>query len=447
MKTGNIWLRTLALTLLEKGSGLVFSFGTAVLLLRGLSKEDFAAWGLFVLLGYFVEMGRSGLLQNGMIRYLGLHKQDAAGSARIGTAALVLNLAFSLLSIVVFVVLAPYMAQLYKIPQILPLISLYALSNIALWWMSHCNYTQQAYFEFRGIFWSTFIARGALFAWVVLSVFIGRALDLYSLALAMTVGSYGGAAASWLFAARYLHRLTPPDFSWIRRLLAFGKYVLGTNLSAMFYKSVDKLALGQYAGPGAFAIYDAAAKITQLVETPSFSVAAAVFPHGATRLEESGKEGIKRLYERSVGAILAVILPFLILVLAFAEPIMLLFAGPQYAESADVLRLTAFFGLFMPFAVQFGTILDATGKPALNFLYTLFTAVLNLALSLYLVRQFGLFGAAYATLTGYFISFLLMQRLLYRRFGIRWYRAFYEVPGFYLLGKNLIVNRLARLRT
>ena len=94
----NYWLRSSLLTLLEKGTGLVFALGTAMLLLRMLTKEAFAAWGVFLILTYFLEMGRSGLIQNGLIRYLTTHKSDETAYRAITTASLVLNIAFSLLS-------------------------------------------------------------------------------------------------------------------------------------------------------------------------------------------------------------------------------------------------------------------------------------------------------------------------------------------------------------
>jgi O-antigen/teichoic acid export membrane protein len=143
--------------------------------------------------------------------------------------------------------------------------------------------------------------------------------------------------------------------------------------------------------------------------------------------------GVKRLYERSVGAILAIILPFLVFAVVFAQTLVFVFAGPNYADASGVLQITAFFGLFMPFAVQFGTVLDSTGRPDINFAYTFFTAILNLGLSYLLIHKFGLYGAAYAILIGYSISFVLMQRVLYRRFGIQWWRAFLYIPETYRL--------------
>jgi lipopolysaccharide exporter len=451
----NYWVRSGILTLLEKGSGLVFALGTVILLSRGLSKADFATWGLFLLITYFLEMGRTGLIQNGLVRYLASNRDKPLQYVSIATASTLLNLSFSLLSNVALWLGMHWLIETYQAPHLDDVLPVYFFTNFAMAFFYHFNFVQQANLEFRGIFWATFCFRGALFVWVALCWAMGWPMVLQQLALSMLVGALTGMFGSFLYARPFLlfwknipahQRAEFPRtvWVWLCKLLSFGKYVLGTNLSTMFYKSVDKLTLGSMLGPAAFAVYDIAGRITQLIEAPSFSMAAVVFPQSAQRLDRDGPSGIKWLYERSVGAILAIILPFLMLVLLFAEPIILVMAGSQYLESANILRLTAFFGLFMPFAVQFGTILDSTGRPATNFAYTLFTALLNLGLSYLFVSRFGLIGAALATLTGLAVSFVGMQRLLRRDFGIQWWRAFSHIPGFYRLAWNLVKQKSKR---
>ena len=412
-----------------------------MLLLRGLSKPDFAAWGLFLVITYFLEMGRSGLLQNGLMTFIAREKH--AAPAIIGSE-LALNIGFSLLSNVFLWAAAGWMARTWQSPQLLSVLPVYYATNFALAALYHFNFVQQAYQEFRGIFWSTFWLRGALFFWTAWCFLTERPFLLPELAVSMLFGALAGGVASWWFARLHLPERMEWSPQWLSRFFGYGKYVLGTNLSAMFYKNIDKLTLGHLVGPAAFAIYDAAGKITQMVEAPSFSIAAAVFPQSAHEMAEKGREGVRALYERSVGAILAIVLPFLLFSLVFAEDIVLLFAGEGYADAAGVLRLTAFFGFFMPFAVQFGTVFDSTGRPDLNFAYTFFTALLNLALSYWMVDRFGLYGAVYATLTGYSISFVLMQGALYRHFGIRWWRALAFVPEAYRIGWNLIRGKWGR---
>ena len=437
------WLRSGFFSLLEKGVALVFNLGVTVLLLRLLTKEDFAALGVFIILTYFVEMGRSGLIQNGLVRNLALHRDDRDVYAAISTAALALNFCFSLVSNLLLWLGAGWLAQQYQVPQMAALLPVYFITNLVMAPYSHCYYVQQANSEFRGVFWGAVFFRGLPFFWVLFCWLTGQKVELAALAFSMLAGALAGGVALWVFARPFLLPSSAIDFQWVKKLFTFGKYVLGTNLSTMFYKNIDKLTLGHLLGPAAFAVYDAAGKVTQMVETPSFSVAAVVFPHSAERMARDGAAGVKMLYERSVAAILAIILPPLVLVVLFAKPIIWLFAGEQYMASADVLRLTAFFGLFLPFAVQFGTVLDSTGRPATNFIFTLFTAFLNLGLSYWLVSEFGLFGAAFATLLGYALSFIFMQIYLFKNFKINALNAFGQVPAVYGIGWKILRQKLA----
>lgn len=431
---------------------MIFSLGTTVLLLRSLSKEDFAAWGLFLFFTYLIEMGRSGLIQNGLVRHLALYRSEAKEAVAIRRASLWLNLSFSVVSNLALWLCTTWIINNWQTPQLATVLPVYFVTNFVMAWLYHFNFVQQANHEFRGIFRATFCFRGTLFLWTAFCKIFSITIELQALALAMLAGALLGMLVSrqhFLRLPGLLHQAPVPGrvWHWMKELSAYGKWVMGTNLSTMFYKNVDRLVLGKLLGPPAYAVYDAAGKVTQMVEAPSFSIAAVAFPQGAERMQTQGKEGIRRLYERSVGAILAIILPFLIGVLLFARPVMLAFAGPQYLESVGVLRLTAFFGLFLPFAVQFGTVLDSTNKPAVNFMYTVFTAGLNLGLSLWLVRLYGLPGAALATLSGYAVSFVLMQVYLYREFGIRAWRAFAEVPGFYSMGWKMLLQAVRNKRS
>jgi O-antigen/teichoic acid export membrane protein len=435
------WLRSGMFSLLEKAVGMAFNLGTAMLLLRSLPKEAFATWSIFILLAYFVEMGRSGLLQNGLVRSLATRKDQFVEQGKIGTAALLLNLTYSLVSSLLVWSSVDWICRQYQVPMLPEMLPAYFLTNILMAFGAHAYFVQQAYFEFRGVFWMAVFYRGVPFLWVVFCWINHWPLALWTFSAAMLAGTFFAALASGWYARPYLFFARKADMGWIKNLVGYGKFVLGTNLSTMLYKNIDKLTLSQLIGPAAFALYDAAGRVTQLVEAPAFSIAAVVFPKSAEKMALEGTAGVKNLYESSVGATLAVILPFVVFVWCFAESVIVIFAGKDYADAADLLRLTALFGLFMPYAVQFGTALDATGKPDVNLAYTFFTAVLNLVLSYYFVQNWGLYGAVYATLTGYMISFVLMQHYLYKHFGVNALRALPYIPAFYQTGWRLLKRR------
>ena len=423
---------------------MAFNLGTAMLLLRLLTKEAFASWGIFILLAYFVEMGRSGLLQNGLVRALATRKDDPDEQAKIITAALILNLSYSILSNLIIWLAADWICAQYQVPMLAQMFPAFFIANGVMALCTHYSFIQQAHFDFRGMFWTSVLYRGIPFIWVLYCFLAGETVPLWQFSIAVLFGTVLAAVAAWWNARSFLYGTRKPDTAWFWNLLGYGKFVLGTNLSTMFYRNISKLTLGQLLGPAAFAVYDAAGRVTQLVEAPAFSIAAVVFPKSAEKMALEGAAGVKNLYERSVGATLAVILPFIVFVLLFAEPTIRIFAGSQYMESANILRLTAFFGLFMPFAVQFGTLLDATGKPGVNFVYTFITALLNLGLSYLFIHRFGLYGAAYATLSGFALSFILMQEYLHKQFRINALMAFYYIPEFYRMGWAILIRKLKK---
>jgi len=438
--TQHYWLKSGILSLSERVVSMTFNLGTAMLLLRMWSKEAFATWGLFIVLVYLVEMGRNGLLQNGLVRSLAAPK-DKAAIPDIHTAALVINGVYSLVTNAITWAIIPWVCVQYQVPELATMMPAFWVANLVLALSSHCNFIQQAHLDFRGLFFTALFYRGIPFFWVLSCWIQHQELSLEAFSGAMLAGAAGATLVTFWLARPWLVFASRISGTWVRYLLQYGKYVLGTNLSTMLYKSVDKLTLGQLLGPAAFALYDAAGRLTQLVEAPAFSIAQVVFPRSAALV---GNSGSKKLYEQSVSATLAIILPFVVFSLVFAEPMIQIFAGKAYHESAQLLRLTAFFGVFMPFAVQFGTLLDASGRPAINFAYTLGTAILNVCLSLLLIPIFGLFGAAYATLLGYSISFIFMQLYLYKHFRINALQAILYLPECYATAWGIVRGRFGK---
>ena len=100
-------------------------------------------------------------------------------------------------------------------------------------------------------------------------------------------------------------------------------------------------------------------------------------------------------------------------------------------ESAPILRVTIFYGVFMAFAMQFGTILDSIGKPKLNFYITLLGAVINLSFNFIFIKWLGLYGAAYGSLTAMTIMFIIMQIILNRLLGIKAWHTLNYMMAFY----------------
>ena len=349
---------------------------------------------------------------------------------QIATASFVLNLLITAPLAATIYGLSDALSELVRAPEISILFKWYSLTTIALIPFLQFNFMQQANLEFRGIFWSAVVRQSIYFLYIALFFGMGWNISLTALIIIRTVGIVIGTVVAYFYAKPFLRFAKQIDWSWVTRLFQYGKYVMGTNLSTMFYKSIDRIMIARLLGEVPVGIYDAAIKVTNLAEAPTFSMASILFPQSARRFGE-GKAAIKLLYEKAVGAILAILLPALIFVLFFAEWIIWVVAGEAYLEASNILRVTMFYGLFIPYAVQFGTVLDSTGRPRINFIFTLISALLNVVFNYFFIVQYGAIGAAYGTLTTYVIAFIAMQIYLKRTFGIGAFQPFYYIFHFY----------------
>lgn len=429
MSEKSYWLKSGLFSLFERGSIFLFGFGGFLLLVRILSKEEWGTWIAFLITSSFIEVARSGLLQNALVKYLATAKKEDYGI--ITTASLVTNIALSLLSVLVLLALSHPLTTWLNAPGLSTLIQIYCITTLLLIPLQQFNFIQQGNFDFKGIFWSNFTKQGLFFFFILFFILSGNTLKLEYLALAQIFTAFSGSLVSYHFAKKYLNFSRVIDWGWVKKLFSFGKYVFGTNLSAMLYKNIDKYMLGYLAGgPIAIGIYENAIRVTNLSEVPTFSIAQVVFPQGAKKIKTEGKSAIKELYEKSVGAIFAIILPFILFVFLFPSFIINVIA-PEYQETIPVLQLTILYGLFLPFAIQFGTVLDSMGRPKINFYFTIFGAFLNIIFNYIFISKYGLIGAAYGTLTTYCITFVLNQIVLYKILKVKAYNAFGYMFQFY----------------
>ncbi len=418
------WLKSGTLSILEKGSVFVFGFGSIYILTRAFSTAEFGVWVLFYTVTSFLEVSRAGLLQNALVKYLSTSGEE--DKPIIATNSLLLNALLTGCFVVLLLVSAPLLARLFSAPALTPLLDIYCMTAILLIPMQQFNYIQQANLDFRGIFWSNFTLKGLFFAFVLSLFLLKIPIELITLAKFQLLTAVLASVVSFAFGRRYLQFAWQFSRRWFGRLFKFGLFVFGTNLSTMIYKTIDKLMLGYLApiskvamlSTVAVGIYEWAIKITNLVEVPTFSVASVVFPQSARKMQSEGSAAIKALYEKSVGAILAIILPFILFVYFFAEQIIVFLATDKYLATVPVLQVTIWFGLFMPFAVQFGTVLDSIGKPQINFMFTLIGTIINIITNYFFISQFGVIGAAYGTLTAYIILFITTQIVLFRMLGV-----------------------------
>lgn len=431
MKTqsNNYWLTSGLLSLFQSLAGVLFSFTTFYLLVRMLGKDDWGALILFLSTTTFLEFIRNGITSNALIKFISFSKQE--DHASIISASFVINGILTVCCIIFNFAFAAYLAQLWHFPQLVNMFYLHTIVFLLSGITNQFNCIEQANLSFRGSFVTAVAGQIINLIYISYCYFFGIHFNLIDLVYIYIVSASAGMFISYLFAKKYLRFSFSIQRQRVKELFNYGKYSFGTSLGAMVFGSIDQWMLGALHSPSAAGAYNIAIRITNLVEVPTGTVARIVFPQSAKRMEAEGKTAIKYLYEKSVGTILALLIPGLLFLFLFADYVVDFLAGEKYEDAVPILHVTILFCLFVPFARQFGTIMDSIGKPKLNFIITASMAGLNVLLNFILIHQFGVIGAAYATLISYMIGFIIGQSILRKQLDVNFLNAFIYAVKFY----------------
>lgn len=426
-------LRPTIYSFLERGVDFILGFGTTMVLMRHMTVRDFGLWVLFLGFTSVVEVSIVGIINNGLVKYLAGSSSDQQ-YGKIITASTLINIVASALLAVTLYWTADFFSQLFSQVELGDLLKLYSWIIIFCIPFFQCKFIQQANLSFRGIFWANNVRKGLFFFFVLISYLLQKEFSLMLLGYIYAVGVIAGSIVSYIFSKQYLKFSSKVSKHWVGVLIKFGVFAFGTNLSTMLYKVIDKFILGALMNTITVGLYEMAIRITNLVQIPVSSFVAVSYPRFANSKTLKEKESIKSIYEKVVGQILGLILPFLIILFIFPSFFIKIISGENYQAylpSIPVLRLTLIYCIFIPYLVLSGAILDATGHPKTNFYYSVFGLVINIIANYIFILEYGILGAAYGTIFAYSILFILHLTYHYRYYNIKIYRPFIFIVPFY----------------
>ena len=269
-------------------------------------------------------------------------------------------------------------------------------------------------------------------------------MTLVELVNAQIFATIIGAVIAYVYVKNLAKTFSKVDRKMMSELFHFGKFTFGTQISSMFVKNTDSWMIGRLISTAGVAIYNPALRISNLVEVPTLTIANMIFPRVPQKMKEEGVQGVRDIYYKSVSLILAAMIPMVVPIFIFAELVITLVFGPQYVDSAPILRVTIFYSLIIPFNRQFGTLMDGLKKPQLNFYLLVMVAALNVIFNFIFLRWFGLIGSAYATLSSYLIVFILNQLILHKLYRINTLKVFEGLGEWYKLGWEVFRKRIVK---
>ena len=219
------------------------------------------------------------------------------------------------------------------------------------------------------------------FAWVTLAEF---AMSAIGLVIVYQVKGY----SLWLW--RW-------SLSAAKTLLKESLPLIFSGLAIMIFMRIDQVMLGQMIGNREVGIYSAAVRISEIWYFIPGAIVSSVAPS-----IYAAKEKSESLYYQRIGQLLSLMtcisLGIALPMTFLSEKIIMVMFGSGYAAAGPILSVHIWTSLFVFMGLATSPWFIAEGLNHVSLGKTLFGAILNIILNLFLIPKYGGLGAASATI-------------------------------------------------
>ncbi len=232
------------------------------------------------------------------------------------------------------------------------------------------------------------------FVWLVLVEVV-----LVSIGLVFVYRFHGYSIRKWRW--RYQRAKSLLEDSWPLVL---------SGLAAMIYMRIDQVMLGDILGQSEVGLFSAAVRITEIGYMIPTMIVGSVFPAilKAKQNSEMLYQGrLKRLFELLTIMAVGLALP----VSFMSDWIIQILYGENYSAAADVLAIQIWASVFVFSGIASSRWFLVENLQRYSFYRTLAGAVINIALNYFLIPNYGVVGAAWATLISQAVASVLFNVL------------------------------------
>ena len=394
-----------------------------LMVVRWLTPADVGAWAMFLTLTSFIEMGRLGLIQNSMVHFMTHNPDDRS---RIASAALILSIVSSIIGALILLILSYLLRGVFQMPDLPTLMLGYVILTVLNAALRFFDGWQMTLHNFK-----TSMLTASIFGatYCLLTVFVKLYFNILSIELLVLLQIPASLAALFVILKSNIKQINfaPINIFWLKKLLNFGRYGLGSNLSSMLFQRVDILLLGAFMPPAAIAVYNVASRLISYIDFPLNMLGLVLLPKIATENRQGGTEGVIQLFEKSVAGLLAFTIPVTLFTIFGAKYLVIIVAGEKFLDATILVQILAFAGIVKPWGRLFGVTLDAVGKPEWNLNMLIFSMFVTILFNAVLIPRFGNEGAAVATTSAIFVTIGVGQLILRRWMNVDFRRTIYGV--------------------
>jgi O-antigen/teichoic acid export membrane protein len=399
--------------------GMLFAFGSRVLLARFFTQSEYGIFSLaLIILNIAVIISTVGLIQ-GSTRQIAYYRGKGETTKVQGVissswqVALIISI---LLLLLLYFTSGVISTKIFHEPGLaLPLkifsiaIPFFVLIHIlASIFRGFDRVEPRAYFHD--------ILRNVLFPLlllpiILLSLSFSEAMYAFSASIIVTCIAF---AVYTLKKAPFTVRGYPTINPMTKELLLFSLPLLGVTVLNLVVIWTDTIMLGYFKTSEVVGLYNGAVPLAQLIPIALTSMGFIYVPVVSQLYSQNLAGEMKRTYQVSTKWIFSASFPLFLLLFLFPETILRFFFGAGYTEAALALRILSLGLVFHAFLGANGMTLLVMGKTRLMMWASLLAAGLNLILNIILIPQWGITGAAIASLISYLAMNVFCSVKLYQ---------------------------------
>lgn len=187
-------------------------------------------------------------------------------------------------------------------------------------------------------------------------------------------------------------------------ILKYTVPMVPNSMSWWVSNSSDKYVITWLLSTSALGIYSVAYKIPSLL-TVFTGIFTSAFQISA--VEDFGSEQSKKFFENMYSMFASLNVSIAVILIIFAKPLAYILFKKEFFAAWESTTILLFAYLFNFLAGILGTVYTSAKKTSFIFTSTIVGALVNIVLNIFLIRIFGILGAAVATLISYMCVWLL----------------------------------------
>lgn len=378
-------------TLFQKGA----AFVSFLILARLLTPADFGIISIIFIVPSLLDLLTTVGLETALI-------QGKADPRPYLNSIWTFNVLKSFVIFLLVLLFAPFIAGFFRIPDALMVIR---LSGLCLLISGLSNVAQLFFFkdiDFKKIFLRN--AAGSL-TYAAISIVLAFFYRSYWPLFWGTVAQYVATSASTYI----LHEFRPRfdfRFAHLKPLIKYSRWIYGQSMVNRLVPTVQNSLVAKMASVSDVGLFTKGISLATVPVSPLYNVISRVTFPAYARIQES-YEKIKEGFVRSLDLIFFVTLPFAALIVDAGTRIILVALGPNWLGIDPILKVLVFNVMAGAFTIIAIPLLNAIGKPNIQFVLGLVNIITLSALLLVLMPLYGILGAAWALLISSIFSSLL----------------------------------------